>query len=301
MSFQLFLLDRLFRLTMKRQFRRNPDVLGLRVMMSRATRFAAPIPRRILRDKLDLGGVWVERLATATADASRAILYLHGGGMVAGSPSTHRALTWRLADGVGVPVYAVDYRLAPEHPFPAALDDVVTAYRGLLGRGISEGRIIVGGDSAGGNLTLAMSLDLKRLGIPEPAALVALSPATDLFESFASFVTNARADAVFDARTFPTVIAHYCPSGDPEDPRISPLRGDVSGLPPTLFQCSEDEMLLDATLHMAKRMKAAGVDVTLQSWPKVFHVWQLAADVLPEARRAIDDIVAFMTARLHPR
>jgi epsilon-lactone hydrolase len=298
MSFQLFLLDKMFRLTMKRRFRKDPDVLGLRSMMAKTAKLARPLPRRIRRDAVDLGGVSAERLATANTDASGAILYLHGGGMVAGSSSTPRALTWRLADRVGVPAYAVEYRLAPEHPFPAGLDDVVTAYRALLARGISGTRIVVGGDSAGGNLTLALALDLKRLGIPEPAGLVALSPATDLFESFESFVTNARADAVFDARTFLSVIAHYCPGGDPADPRISPLRGDVAGLPPTLFQCSEDEMLLDATLRMAKKMKAAGVDVTLQTWPKVFHVWQLAADVLPEARRAIDDIVAFMTARL---
>ena len=238
------------------------------------------------------------RLSTPEADTSRAILYLHGGGMVAGSPATHRALTWRLAARVGVPVYAVDYRLAPEHPFPAAFDDVLAAYRALLARGISGTHVVVAGDSAGGNLTLALALEQKRLGLPRPAALVALSPVTDLFEPFESFRTNARSDAVFDERTFATLVKHYCPGGDPDDPRISPLRGDVAGLPPTLLQCSADEMLLDASVRMAAKMKTAGVDVTLQVWPEVFHVWQLAADVLPEARRAIDDIVGFMRTRL---
>ena len=300
MSLQLFLLDKFLRLTMKRHFQKDPDVLGLRPLMAGMTRFVLPIPRRVRVETVDLGGVRAQRLATADADTSRAILYLHGGGMVAGSPATHRALTWRLADGVGAPVHAVDYRLAPEHPFPAGLDDVVTAYRALVAGGVSEDHIVVAGDSAGGNLTFALALRLKMLGLAQPAALVALSPGTDLFESFTSFRTNARVDAVFDERTFATLTDHYCPNGDPNDPLISPLRGEVAGLPPTLIQCSDDEMLRDASTRMAEKLKAAGVDVTLEVWPKVFHVWQLSADVLPEARRAIDGIVAFMKARLHP-
>ncbi len=296
MSLQLFLLDRLLRVTMKRQFRKNPDVLGLRVMMERTTRTTLPVPRRVARSTVDLGGVRAERLSTKDRDASSAILYLHGGGMVAGSPATHRALTWRLADGAGVPLYAVDYRLAPEHPFPAALDDVTASYRALAARGIS--RVVVAGDSAGGNLTFALALEIARLGLPKPAALVALSAATDFYAPFESLRTNARSDAVFDPRTFATLVTHYCPRGDPDDPRISPFRGVVLGLPPTLIQCGEDEMLRDSSVKMAEKLKAAGVDVTLQVWPKVFHVWQLAADILPEARRAVRDIVAFMRKEL---
>jgi epsilon-lactone hydrolase len=298
MSLRLLLLDEFLRLTMKRQFRKNPDVLGLRVMLERASRTALPIPRRIARSTVDLGGVSAERLSRKDAYESRAILYLHGGGMVAGSPATHRALTWRLADGVGVPLYAVDYRLAPEHPFPAAVEDVTTAYRALAARGISEGHVAVAGDSAGGNLTFALALEIVRLGLPRPAGLVTLSAATDFFAPFGSLRENAESDAVFDPRTLATLVTHYCPRGDPDDPRISPLRGVLAGLPPTLIQCGEDEMLRDASVKMAEALRAAGVDVTLQVWPKVFHVWQLAADILPEARRAIRDVVAFMRARL---
>jgi len=298
MSIQLFLLDKMFRLTMKRELRKAPDVLTIRPIMIRMTRLSRAIPGRIRAETIDLGGVSTERLATADTDTSSAILYIHGGGMVAGSPETHRAITWRLTELVGVPVYAVDYRLAPEHPFPAGLDDVVTAYRGLLERGAPSSKIVVAGDSAGGTLTLAMALKLKSLGVPMPAALVCLSPATDLLSTSGSRLSNAGSDAVFDARIFATLIARYCPNADATDPLISPLYGDVTGLPPTLIQCSDAEMLRDDSVQMAEKMKAAGVDVTLEVWPKVFHVWQLAADALPEAKRAIDNIVAFIKARL---
>jgi monoterpene epsilon-lactone hydrolase len=209
MSLRLFLLDKFLRLTMKRRFRKDPDVLGLRVMMARTTRTTLPMPRRIALSTVDLGGVSAERLSTKDADESRAILYLHGGGMVAGSHATHRALTWRLADGVGVPLYAADYRLAPEHPFPAAIDDVTTAYRALVARGFSTGRVIVAGDSAGGNLTFALALEIQRLGLPRPAALVALSAVTDFFAPFESIREKADSDGVRPAHV-----------PDPRDPLL---------------------------------------------------------------------------------
>src|SRR6202012_4056488 len=131
-------------------------------------------------ESITLGGIKTERLRTQTADESKAILYIHGGGFVAGVPGNHRPLTWRLADKVGFPVYAIDYRLAPEHPFPAGLDDCVAAYRGLLDKGIAATSIVIGGDSAGVNLTLTTALKLKDVGLPQPAALVCLSPATDM-------------------------------------------------------------------------------------------------------------------------
>src|SRR5512146_1847205 len=168
MSIQLFFVDKMLRLTAKRRFRRNPDVMELRAIMAELP--LRPAPGHVSVDLVTLGGVKAERLRTADADESKAILYIHGGGFVAGVPGNHRPLTWRLADKVGVPVYAVDYRLAPEHPFPAGLDDCVAAYRGLLAKGIPAKSIVIGGDSAGGNLTLATALKLKSLGVELPAA-----------------------------------------------------------------------------------------------------------------------------------
>lgn len=295
MSIQLFVADKVVRLTMKRRFRRNPTVMELRAIMAEMP--IRPAPKRIAVETVDLGGVAAECLAPRGADENGAILYIHGGGFVAGVPANHRPLTWRLAEGVGVPVYAIDYRLAPEHPYPAALDDCVAAYRALLAKGILPGRIAIGGDSAGGNLTLVTALKLKALGLPLPAALVCLSPVTDQ-DGFESRTLNAKSDAMFDVRMIPSVPPLYCPGADPNDPFVSPYRGDVAGLPPTLFHCSRDELLRDDSIQMAQKMKAAGVDTTIEIWPGVFHVWQVTADVLPEARRAVANIVTFLKARL---
>jgi acetyl esterase/lipase len=295
MSIQLFFLDKLLRLTVKRRFRRNPDILELRAIMDELP--PRPAPGHICVESTTLGGIRTERLRTAHVNETKAILYIHGGGFVAGVPGNHRPLTWRLADKVNVPVYVIDYRLAPEHPFPAALDDCVTAYRALLDKGIAAKSIIIAGDSAGGNLTLVTALKLKALGLEQPAALICLSPATDM-DGFESRRSNTSSDAMFVAEMFPSLPPHYCPGQDPYDPFISPWRGDVSGLPPTLIQCSAIEMLRDDSVYMADKMKQAGVDVTLEIWPNVFHVWHVMADILPEGRRAIDKIAAFARTRL---
>jgi epsilon-lactone hydrolase len=296
MSVQLYVLNALLRFTIKRRFRKNPDVMELRAIMQGMRPPKAP--SRITIDQVNLGGVVTERLEAPGASAAHALLYIHGGGFVGGVPGNHRALTWRLAEQTGVPVYVIDYRLAPEHPFPAGLDDCVSAYRALLDKGIAPGAIVIGGDSAGGNLTLATALKLKALGLPQPAALVCLSPVTDLAEPAPSHATNANSDAMFDPRTFATLPKSYCPGHDLRDPLLSPVRGDMHGLPPTLFQASRVEMLRDDSTRMAENMRAAGVPVTVQIWPKVFHVWQVMADILPEARGAIVKIAAFVNQRL---
>lgn len=295
MSIQLFLADKFLRLTMKRRMAREPDVLSLRAVMNEMA--PAKVPAHVRLEKTTLGGVAAERLATAAAVADRAILYIHGGGFVGGSPATHRALTWRLADKTATTVYAIDYRLAPEHPFPAALDDCVAAYAALLEAGYSSANLSMGGDSAGGNLALATCLKLKALRMPQPASLFCLSPVTDLAGETESRKTNRRADAMFDVRGFDTVAGRYCPNQDPADPLVSPLRGEVTGFPPTLFHCSRDELLRDDSVLMSQKLKAAGVEVELEIWPKVFHVWHIAADTIPESRSAVENVVRFVNGR----
>jgi acetyl esterase/lipase len=294
MSLQLFLIDKVLRHQMKRRFRRNPDAMKLRAMMATMARHPSKVPAQVEVTATRLGEVPTELLTPANADATRAFLYLHGGAFVGGSPVTHRALTWRLAAGTGMPVHALDYRLAPEHPFPAALTDAVAAYTALLDRGVAPGHIAIGGDSAGGNLTLATALKLKSLGIAQPGALVCLSPATELMTRLPSHETNAESDAMFVPALIDSVRRHYCDGIDASNPLISPLRGDVTGFPPTLIQCSDIEMLRDDSVQMGMRLRAAGVPVVLEAWPAVFHVWQLMADQLPEARTAIETIVAFV-------
>lgn len=297
-SFQLFALNYLIRFQIKRKLRKNPDIMLLRPIMDGMVGMQPPLPTDITIEQTALGGVPTERLSAPDTKTGAAFLYIHGGGWVAGSPATHRPLIWRLTKQIGIPVYAIDYRLAPEHPYPAGLDDCVAAYRALLDQGIPTSAIIVGGDSAGGNLTLALALRLKAEGLALPAALVCLSPATDLTASGNSITANAKADAMFIPAMMETTGPRYFPGGDASDPFISPLFGDVTGFPPTLFQVGATEMLLDDSTRMADKMKTAGVAATLDVWPKVWHVWQLTADRLPEGEQAIVKIAAFVKSHL---
>jgi acetyl esterase/lipase len=294
---RLFLANQLIRHQMRRRFTRAGSIEPLRRMMKAMAKDVRTPPPSITVEAVTLGAVPAERLATRDASSSAAVLYLHGGAFIAGSPANHRALTWRLADGTRAPVFAVDYRLAPEHPFPAGLDDCVAAYRALHDRGFT--RIAIAGDSAGGNLTLTTALELRRLGHAMPVALACLSPVTTLAEHLPSATENADRDAMFPPGLNDSVAERYVPSGDRADPRVSPLHAeDVSGMPPTIFQCSENEVLRDHSVRMAARMREAGVETVLEIEPGAFHVWQLAADTIPESKRAVDRLVAFVRPRL---
>lgn len=298
MSIQLYLLRPILRFQIKRRFRKTPDVVELRPIMEEALKMQKAPPADITIEQMTLGGVPTEHVAAPGVRPDAAIFYIHGGGWVAGRPENHRPLTWRLSKQLGLPVYAPDYRLAPEHPYPAGLDDCLAAYRALLATGIPASSIVVGGDSAGGNLTLALALRLRDEGVPLPAALVCLSPATDLASTGASVVSNAKADAMFTPEMMGTLEARYFPGRDPRDPYLSPLYGDAKGLPPTLFQVGATEMLRDDSTRMAAKITEAGGIAELEVWPKVWHVWQLMADQLPEGEKAIHNIVAFVKKHL---
>ncbi len=298
MSIQRPLIELLLRWQVKGKFKKNPDVQLLRPIMKQMEPRVSKLPKDITAEPLSLGGVPAEKLTASEPRQEAAFLYIHGGGFVGGSPLTHRPLTWRLARDIGIPVYAIDYRLAPEHKYPAGLDDCVAAYKGLLDMGIAPSAILVGGDSAGGNLTLTLALRLKAEGLPQPAGLVCLSPATDMTGSGASRHENAESDALFVAEMMDSLEAVYCPGGDEKDPFLSPLFGDLAGLAPTFIQVGAKEMLRDDSTLMADALQKAGVETTIEVWPKVWHVWQLNADMLPEAREAIAHIVAFARRRL---
>jgi acetyl esterase/lipase len=194
-------------------------------------------------------------------------------------------------------VLAIDYRLAPEHPFPAALDDALSAYRWLLDGGAAPDKILVMGDSAGGGLTLAALLKLRDDSLPLPAAAVALSPWTDLALTGASLKLNARSDPMLNVEHLPMLAQEYLAGADPRLPYISPLYGDLAGLPPVLLQVGGDEILRDDAVRMHERLRDAGCQSELEVWPRMPHVWHAFAPVLPEARRAIASIGAF--ARRH--
>ena len=244
------------------------------------------------------GGVPGEWVIAPEADADRVILYLHGGGYSMGSPRSHRNLVAKLSSEARARVLSLDYRLAPEHPFPAAVDDAVAAYRFLLGEGIAANRIAIAGDSAGGGLTLATLLALRDEGDPLPAAAAPISAWTDLEGTGESTTTRAAVDVMIDPENLKETADLYANGVDIREPRLSPLYGDYSGLPPLLLQVGDAEVLLDDSVRVAERAKAAGVDVTLEVWDEMPHVWHAFTGLLPEADQAIAVIGEFVRSRI---
>ncbi len=246
-----------------------------------------------------LGGVPCEVAARPGVRSDLAVLYLHGGGYFFGSPLTHRPLVLAMADVADAPGFVLDYRLAPEHPFPAALDDALAAYRALS----AKRSVLIAGDSAGGGLALALASAVREAGLPPPVAIVAFSPWTDLANTGAAVVENAQRCAMFTAPALHQAAGLYLAGADPADPRASPLHADLSGLPPLLLFAGSDEMMRDDTTRLAERARAAGVDVDMHLEPGVPHVWPMFARYLPEGRAALRVVRAFIqrVAPWHPR
>ena len=223
------------------------------------------------------------------------VLYLHGGGFIACSPETHRMLVASLVRRIEGTAYVPQYRLAPEHPYPAALQDAQGAYRYLVETcGIAPTRLVLAGDSAGGGLALALALSLREADLPMPAAIVTFSPWTDLAATGDSLRENSDRCAMFAGETIRRAAQFYVGTTDPTFPLLSPLYGDFRGLPPLLVHASQDEVLRDDAIRVAHRAEAAGVVVRMRLWSRVPHVWQFFAKVLPEARQSLDEAAAFI-------
>jgi monoterpene epsilon-lactone hydrolase len=250
------------------------------------------VPASIRISPSQVGGVpgeWVEGPAAIKA----VLLYLHGGGYFACSAQSHRPITVGFALH-GFRVLAPDYRLAPENQFPAAVDDAVAAYRGLLDAGQSPGSIVVAGDSAGGGLTLSLLLALREAGTPLPAGAALFSPWTDLAATGDSVRTNADRCAMFNGPDIGPSARYYLGTTDPRNPLASPLYADLKGLPPLLMHVGEDEVLRDDSTRLAEHAREAGVRVELKVWPVVPHAWQLAPHMIPEARQSLRESAAFL-------
>ena len=273
---------------------RHLTIDDIRRSFRRTEALVPPPPRGTHTEIVDAGGVHAQLVTTPRSAPERHVLYLHGGAYTVGSPRLYRHFTWRIADAARARVLVIAYRRAPEHPYPAALDDAVAAWQWLLARGADPRHTFIMGDSAGGGLALATMLKLRDSGLPLPAAAVVLSPWTDLALTGASFRDNAASDPMLVASDVPRFAAGYIGAADARDPYVSPLYGDPRGLPPTLIQAGSDEILRDDAVRMAQVMREAGCAVELQVWPKMPHVWHLLAPVLPEARAAIDEIARFL-------
>lgn len=246
------------------------------------------------RDKLD--GVSVEWINPPGSVSNSVIVYLHGGSWVLGWYQNHRALASYIAQVSRSRVLAVDYRLAPEHPFPNSLHDCLAAYRWLIQDGIDPNQIVVAGDSVGANLALALLITLRDSGKPQPAAAVCLSPITDLAFIGKSFQTQK--DALLSAHFVRSMSDHYVGRQDVHLPVISPLYADLAGLPPLLIHAGKDEILLSDAERLADKARRAGVEVTLSVWPKMWHVWHILVPYLPEAKQAVDDIGRFVQSHI---
>lgn len=256
------------------------------------------LPPGCRHEPLTAGGVKCERVVPADALHGRQLLYLHGGGYTGGSPRSHRPLVARLAEASRATATVPDYRLGPEHACPAAVEDAIAVYRWMLEEGAEPEALIVAGNSAGGGLTLAMALSLKDLGLPQPAGLFVISPWADLTQGHATYRTKADEDPMITKAGLDQSAEAYLGGLDARDPRASPVFGDFAGLAPLLIQVGSEEALLGDSLMVAERAGHARVEVRLEVWPEMIHVWHAFGGQLGAARRAIKTAGQWMDARL---
>jgi epsilon-lactone hydrolase len=284
MSWQNWVMSTVLRYRMKPLSKKKLDLAKVRAATAKPVR-AARIPAgwRIRPATAPLKGEWIER----GGEPGRTLLYLHGGGYFFCSPETHRPITLSLAAQADAQVLALDYRLAPEYPFPAAIEDAVAAYRHLVAEGIPARRIVIGGDSAGGGLTLATLLSLRAAGDEMPAGAILFSPWTDLAGTGETLVTNDKSDVMFYGEGLKAGAQYYLNSTAPTDPLASPLYADLRGLPPLFVQVSGSEVLLADSTRLVDKVRAAGGSVEFEIWPKMPHVWQILTPFVPEARAAL--------------
>ena len=297
---------------------KDPEIAGVRALLaSRQPALGAPPPtyeeRRAAMDSfgemgalppgcqhepLTANGVKCERVVPTGAVDGRRILYLHGGAYVGGSPRSHRPLAARLAEAARARAIVAEYRLAPEYPCPAALRDALTVYRWMLDDGAEPEQIVIAGDSAGGGLTMALALALKDHDLPQPAGLFVISPWVDLTQSHETYRLKAADDPMIAKDRLDEAAGAYRGSVDANDPRVSPVFGDLARLAPLLIQVGSEEALLGDSLVLAERAGQARVEVRLEIWPEMIHVWHAFGGQLGAARRAIAAAGVWMDGKL---
>ena len=274
----------------------NPSVEQMRESMEQNAR-AMRVDDDVQCTSVDAGGLSAEWVAKKDYEGDDTILYLHGGGYVMGSIATHRHLAGLIAKASDARGLIIDYRMGPEHPFPAAVEDATAAYRWILEQGIAPERIAIAGDSAGGGLTIAALVSLRDAGDPLPAAAACLSPWVDLAATGDSMVSKADEDPMVTKEGIVGFAKMYLDGQDPKSPLASPIYADLAGLPPILIQVGTAETLLDDSRRLADAARSAGVEVTLDEWDEMIHVWQYYAPIVPEGAEAVAKIGAFVRSR----
>ena len=256
-----------------------------------------PLASDIQCQPVDADGVSAEWVTAPEATDNRVILYLHGGGYVMGSIRTHREMVSHISRVAKARVLLIDYRLAPEHPFPAAVEDSKTAFQWLLKQGFAPNRIALAGESAGGGLTIATLVDLRNDKIALPAVAVCLSPWVDMEAIGPSMATKAESDPLVERGEILKMAKAYLAGADARTPLAAPIYADLNGLPPILIQVGTSETLFDDALRLAERAKDAGVDVTLEPWEEMIHMWHFFASMAPEAKEAVQRIGSYILER----
>ncbi|WP_303867304.1 alpha/beta hydrolase [Acetobacterium wieringae] len=263
-----------------------------------ATRFFKPIPG-ISYISSDYPGFYAEWVESENASEKKVVLYFHGGGFVMGNARSHRNMVGNFVKHLGIKALVFDYRLAPEHPAPAAVNDSAAIYSWLLEQGYQSENIGFAGDSAGGGIALATLLKCKDDQIPLPGVCAVFSPCTDMTISGESHITRVKADPCTPKGANETYLGYYVGSGDPKHPYASPLFGDLSGLPPLIIQVGDNETLRDDSTRFGEKAKAAGVDVQLKVWNGMFHCFPLLSPLFPEATVALEEVCQFIRKNLN--
>jgi epsilon-lactone hydrolase len=287
--------SRIYRSILKRVIKaRVQTIQELRLDSGLKAMPPAMLPKGIEFQEIEIGGITAEWLIPVSRSTDAVIVHLHGGGYVSGSPELHRMLTSQLSKCLGARVLVPNYRLAPEYPFPAALDDSLAVYHSLVSEGHDPAGIVLSGDSAGGGLALATVMCLRDAGEPLPAAVVCMSPWTDLELKNPSCTEKADDEALLTVPVLEAWALEYAGGAGLGDPLLSPVNGNYSGFPPMLIQVGSEELLLDDARLVARKAEAAGVRVELRIWEGLWHVWQVLGSLVPENEATFAEIGGFL-------
>lgn len=289
-------LESLVGLLRARPMPEQPELGEVRARFEKMAEFLGGAPDARC-EKVDAGGVPAEWVAAPGADPDRAVLYLHGGGYAIGSINTHRRLAYDISAACGARMLVIDYRLAPEHPFPAAVEDATTAWRWLVDQGHDKRRLAIAGDSAGGGLTIATLVNLRDRKLGLPACAVAISPWVDLEAVGTSMTARAAHDPMVQKEGLLWMAGMYLNGKEPRSPLAAPLHADLAGLPPILIQVGSAETLLDDATRLAEKLHGAGGEARLAVWPNMVHVFPLFAPVLSEGREGCVEIGTYIRSK----
>jgi epsilon-lactone hydrolase len=285
---------RSWKIVLRLMFRKHLSIAEHRARGEQTARLSGKIPPDVKMERVEIDGVPAAWILPINADSKKVILHMHGGGYVTGGSASHLMMCIPMAQTLKMNMLLPDYRLAPEHPFPAALDDALNAYRWLLSQGHQAKDIIISGDSAGGGLALATVLSLRDGGEPLPAAVICFSPWADLTHAGASHTSNAKRDVVLTTALLQEWALAYTDENNFYNPLVSPIHADFHGFPPLFIQVDDSEILLDDARTLAGKARAHGVKVVLKTWSGLWHVWHALGSAIPETQKAFEEIKQFL-------